>query len=146
MQPYNLPLDEMIQVIDASVEQGYTVAWASDVTEPGFSWREGIAISPKKADKGIFEEPVPEITVSQQLRQEEFDNYQTTDDHGMHIIGFANDVKGNKYYYVKNSWGINNAQKGYIFASENFVRYKTMSILVNKNAIPEEILLKLKME
>ncbi|MCF6243218.1 MAG: aminopeptidase [Bacteroidales bacterium] len=161
---YNLPLDEMMQVIDNALKNGYTVAWASDVSEKGFSWKNGIAIVPAaspeemdnlesaKWDKSItndlkknmytFEKPVPEKKITQELRQEEFDNLKTTDDHGMHIIGMAHDQNGTKYYIVKNSWG-NGGRNGYFYASEAFVRLKTTDIMVHKDAVPKNIKKKL---
>lgn len=163
---YNVPLDEMMQILDNSLEQGYTVVWGSDVSEKGFSWKNGVAIVPDKdapelagleqgkwekmTDKEKedllykFKSPVPEKKITQEMRQEEFDNYKTTDDHGMHIIGMAKDQNGSIYYIVKNSWG-NNDHKyaGYFYASQPFVQLKTMDIMVNKNAIPKEIRKKL---
>jgi bleomycin hydrolase len=163
---YNLPMDEMIRVIDNSLENGYSVAWGSDVSEKGFSWKNGVAIVPDKnapemaglerakwgkmsdSDKEKllfkFDKPVPEKIVTQEMRQLEFDNYQTTDDHGMHITGVAKDQNGTKYYLVKNSWGLEGSPyKGYFYASEAFVKLKTTDIMVNKNAIPKDIRKKL---
>lgn len=164
---YNLPLDEMMQVIDNALENGYTVAWGSDVSEKGFSWKNGLAIVPAsspeemdnmesaKWDKSItsnlkknmytFENPVPEKKITQELRQEEFDNLKTTDDHGMHIIGMAHDQNGTKYYIVKNSWG-NGGRDGYFYASEAFVRLKTTDIMIHKDALPKEIKKKLSLK
>lgn len=158
---YNLPLEEMMEVIDNSIENNYSVAWASDVSEKGFSYKNGIAVVPetsienmanseiskwtsmteeeRKAQMYEFKEPFPEKKITQELRQEAFDNYLTTDDHGMVIEGIAKDQNGSKYYYVKNSWSADGIYKGYFYASKPFVEYKTMSILVNKKAIPEKI-------
>ena len=159
---YNLPLDEMIAVIDHAIMNGYTVAWASDVSEPGFS-RLGIAIVPDEnapenagSDQAkwldlssreknnvvrekIGKEILKEKTITQEMRQQAFDNFQTTDDHGMQIYGIAHDQNGNKYYKVKNSWGITGPYNGIWYASESFVRYKTTNIVVNKNALPASI-------
>ncbi|MFY9597380.1 MAG: C1 family peptidase [Dysgonamonadaceae bacterium] len=159
---YNLPLDEMIAVIDHAIMNGYTVAWASDVSEPGFS-RLGIAIvpdenapenagsdqakwldlSPREKNNVVREkigkEILKEKTITQEMRQQAFDNFQTTDDHGMQIYGIAHDQNGNKYYKVKNSWGITGPYNGIWYASESFVRYKTTNIVVNKNALPASI-------
>ena len=157
----NLPMQEMLQVIDYSLANGYTVAWATDVSEKGFSYRNGVAIVPGKDIKNMsdsergkwekmtkkernellysFDKPVDEKKITQQMRQEAFDNYQTTDDHGMLIIGTAKDQNGKKYYIVKNSWNTSNKYKGYLYASEAFVLYKTTNIMVHKNAIPKEI-------
>ncbi|MGB4341422.1 MAG: C1 family peptidase [Dysgonamonadaceae bacterium] len=159
---YNLPLDEMIAVIDHAIMNGYTVAWASDVSEPGFS-RLGIAIvpdenapenagsdqakwldlSPREKNNVVREkigkEILKEKIITQEMRQQAFDNFQTTDDHGMQIYGIAHDQNGNKYYKVKNSWGITGPYNGIWYASESFVRYKTTNIVVNKNALPASI-------
>jgi bleomycin hydrolase len=163
---YNVPMDEMIKIIDNSLENGYSVAWGSDVSEKGFSWKNGVAVVPDKnapemaglerakwekmsdADKEKllfkFDKPMPEKTITQEMRQEEFDNYQTTDDHGMHITGMAKDQNGTKYYYVKNSWGLDGSPyKGYFYASEAFIKLKTTDIMVNKNAIPKDLRKKL---
>lgn len=163
---YNLPLDELIETIDNAINNGYTVAWASDVSEAGFS-REGIAIVPDEnapenagsdqakwlglsprektnalRDK-IGKEMLKEKTVTQETRQEAFDNFQTTDDHGMQIYGIAKDQNGNKYYMVKNSWGETGPYKGIWYVSEAFVRYKTLSAVVNKKALPASVSKKL---
>jgi bleomycin hydrolase len=159
---YNVPLDEMMAVIDYALENGYTVAWGSDVSEKGFSWKNGVAIIPdddltdlegtekerweKLTDKEkkdalySFEGPVKEKTITQELRQEAFDNYQSTDDHGMEITGTATDQEGNLYYKVKNSWGYEeHIYEGYFYASAAFVAFKTIDIMVHKDAIPEDI-------
>ena len=163
---YNLPLDELIETIDNAINNGYTVAWASDVSEAGFS-REGIAIVPDEnapenigsdqakwlglspreksnalRDK-IGKEMLKEKTITQEMRQEAFDNFQTTDDHGMQIYGIAKDQNGNKYYMVKNSWGETGPYKGIWYVSEPFVRYKTLSAVVNKKALPASVSKKL---
>ena len=160
---YNLPLDELIQTMDFSLNEGYTIGWATDVSEKGFSHRNGVAIMPVTDEKEMtgserakwesmskeqkqsygFDGPVQEMNVTQEIRQEAFDNYQTTDDHGMHITGMAKDQNGNVYYKVKNSWNVDNKYEGYLYASVPFVRYKTMSIMVNKNGIPKDIRKKL---
>ncbi len=163
-QVYNLPLDELMVVINNSINKGYTVAWATDVSEKGFSFKNGLAIVPEDdsaiikkgvdtklfnnagADKaGVpFEAPCLEKIITQQSRQLAFDNYQTTDDHGMHIVGIYKDQTGKLYYHVKNSWGTkNNDCDGYLFASEAFVRYKTMDIMIHKDALPADLRKKL---
>jgi bleomycin hydrolase len=165
-QAYNLPLNELLEVIHNSIENGYTVAWGADVSEKGFSWKNGVAVVPDKnslemagletakwekmsdADKDKllykFDKPLPEKKITQEERQLEFDNYQTTDDHGMLITGTAKDQNGNSYFLVKNSWGLEGSPyKGYFYASEPYVQLKTMDIMVNKNAIPKEIRKKL---
>jgi len=161
-EAYNLPIDELMQVFDYSIENGYTIAWGADISEKGFSWKNGVAVIPDKnapeivglektrwekmtdteKDKLLFkfDKPVPEKKITQEMRQTEFDNYQTTDDHGMQVVGIANDQNGTKYYYVKNSWGTEgNPYAGYLYASEAYVKLKTMDIMVNKNAIPKAI-------
>jgi len=161
-ESYNLPLDEMMQAIDYALENGYTVAWATDVSEIGFT-RNGLAVIPDQEDsevigsdqahwlglrqsekdnairKKVEEGPVKELTITQQIRQDAYDNYETTDDHGMHIFGIAKDQNGTKYYMVKNSWGTTGNYKGIWYASEAFVRYKTISFVLNKNAVPGNI-------
>lgn len=159
---YNVPLEEMMEVIDNALENGYTVAWGADVSEKGFSWKNGVAIVPeadlddmtgtererwealteKEKQKMLykFEGPGKEKVITQEMRQEAFDNYQTTDDHGMHITGMAEDQDGNEYYLVKNSWGTDgNDYEGYFYASKPFVAYKTIDIMVHKDAIPNII-------
>ena len=156
-----------METIKYAVENGYTLAWASDVSELGFS-REGIAVCPdldkvketsgsdyehwfgkaKTTDdkrKAYTARPLPEIEVTQEKRQEGYDNWETTDDHGMMIYGIAKDQNGKPYYMVKNSWGTKYKYKGVWYASEAFVAYKTINILLHKNAIPKHILKKLKL-
>jgi bleomycin hydrolase len=149
---YNVPLGELMRTIDSAIDGGYTVAWASDVSEKGFNFKKGMAVIPEKdwndMSKGeqdsVFLAPGPEKTITQELRQAGFDNYSTTDDHGMHITGIATDENGGTYYYVKNSWGLKNSRfDGWFYASKAFVEYKTMSIMLNKNAIPSDIRRKL---
>jgi bleomycin hydrolase len=149
---YNLPLDEMTEVVDHALENGYTVAWATDVSEKNFSWKNGVAIVPEKdiedmdADeiKKMFDGPQKEREITAQLRQDAFDNYTTTDDHGMHIVGLAKDQNGKEYYMVKNSWGDKNDYKGYLYVSKAFFKYKTTAILVNQGGIPGSTMRKLK--
>lgn len=158
---WNLPLDEMMAVVDNSLEKGYTVLWGTDVSEKGFSRTKAIGIIPeadlssmsgtdaerwgKLSDKEKedalykFDKPGKERTITQEMRQMAFDNYETTDDHGMQIMGTAVDQAGNPYYKVKNSWGVRPPYDGYYYFSRPFVAYKTMSVMVNKNAIPKEI-------
>jgi bleomycin hydrolase len=148
---YNLPLDELIQVIDNSVMNGYSVGWASDMSDKGFSMKQGVALIPEKnwnemkEDEAlkVFNGPHPEKIITQEIRQKEFDNYSTTDDHGMHIIGLATDQAGNTFYKVKNSWGITGKYDGFIFVSRAYVMLRTTNIMVNKNAIPAAIAKKL---
>ncbi|WP_432222651.1 aminopeptidase C [Flavobacterium sp. TMP13] len=146
-QVYNVKMNEMTDVIDNALKKGYTVAWSTDVSEKSFSWKNGVAYVPTKKyqdmseeeKKEMFNGPKTELDITQELRQEAFDNYETTDDHAMHIIGLAKDQSGKDYYIVKNSWGATNDYKGYLFVTKNFVKYKTTSFLVNKNAIPADI-------
>jgi bleomycin hydrolase len=149
---YNLPLNEMTEMVDNALSKGYTVAWATDVSEKYFSWKNGVAIVPEKeledmsADelKTMFDGPKTERIITPKMREEAFDNYTTTDDHGMHIVGLAKDQNGKEYYMVKNSWGDANDYKGYLYVSKAFFKYKTTAVLVNKNAIPTTTLKKLK--
>ena len=165
---YNVPMEEMQQIVDKTKKKGYTVLWAADESEKGFKWYDGVALMPKvdrnKAKEGTelsrwvklkdsekedemydFKGPVEEIEVTQESRQQGFDNYETTDDHGMVIVGTAVDQKGNKYYKVKNSWDSEQVYDGYFYISMPYFLAKTMSIMVNKDAVPSEILGKLNM-
>lgn len=165
-ESYNLPVDEFMAVFDNAINNGYTIAWGSDVSEKGFT-RNGVAVNPevkltnlpgsdqarwlnisqKEMEEKIYKVkgPQPEVKVTQELRQKSFDNYETTDDHGMVIYGIANDQNGTKYYLVKNSWGTDSKYKGIWYASESFVKHKTINIVVHKDAVPKEILKKLKL-
>ena len=145
---HNLPLDEMMQVLDNALMNGYTAAWGADVSDKGFSHKNGVAIVPtadwdvmtKEQKDTIFNRPLTQKKITQELRQQDFDNYETTDDHGMQIVGLFKDQLGNKYYKVKNSWGENsNECGGYFFASESYVRLRSINIMVHKDAIPEGI-------
>ena len=157
---YNVPIDDMMAIIYNAIDKGYTVAWGTDVSEQGFT-RSGIAVNPdlsaveeagsdQERWVGISAEEkakqleqmkadAPEIKVTQELRQEGFDNKTTTDDHGMHIYGMAKDQDGNTFFMVKNSWGDYGKYHGMLYASDSFVRHKTINIMVHKNAIPKEI-------
>ena len=161
-ESWNLPIDEFMTVIENAVNNGYTVAWGSDVSEDGFT-RDGIAVVPQMnrtdltgsdmarwtgltmADKRkeLTSKPMPEMDITQEMRQKAFNNWETIDDHGMLIYGMAKDQNGKEYYMVKNSWGTNNKYKGTWYASKAFVKYKTMNILVHKDALPKEIAKKL---
>ncbi len=163
----NLPLEEMKKVVDNALQNGFPVAWAADVSEGGFKWKDGVALMPKGKEEGDmsgtelarwvtlsdkerqnskyeFKGPVPEITVTQESRQEMFDSQETTDDHGMEIVGIATDQDGNRYYKVKNSWDTNQIYGGFIYVSEPFFLAKTMGILVHKDALPKDIAKKIK--
>jgi len=148
---YNVPMEDMITVIDNALSKGYSVAWATDVSEKYFSWKNGIAYVPEKdyydmaADEreDMFNGPRPEMEITVEMRQEAYDNYTTTDDHGMQIVGISKDQNGKEWYMVKNSWGTENDYDGYLYVSKNFVRYKTLSFLLHKEAIPAGIRKKL---
>lgn len=162
---WNLPMDEMMRIIDNAVMNGYTVAWGGDVSEPGFT-RDGLAymVDAKKMEslqgsdmahwlglsnakkKSIIDSlgvNVPEATPTQEQRQQRYDNWELTDDHGMVIFGIAKDQNGKEYYMVKNSWGETGAYKGVWYMTKNFIAANTMDYLVNKNAIPKDIRKKL---
>lgn len=157
---YNLPLDEFMEVMETAVRNGYTFAWGADVSEKGFS-RKGIATVPAKEYKndmagsdaarwtgtnGKEAQPADtkdEAVITQEMRQRGYDNWETTDDHGMIIYGLAKDQDGKEYFMVKNSWGEYGTYKGIFYASKPYVAYKTMNILINKNAIPKPIRKKL---
>ncbi|MEG0849430.1 aminopeptidase C [Flavobacterium plurextorum] len=150
-QVYNVKVNDMTDVIDNALKKGYTVAWATDVSEKSFSWKNGVAyVATKKFDDMTAEEkadmfngPKAEPEITPEMRQTAFDNYTTTDDHGMHIIGLAKDQSGKEYYIVKNSWGETNDYKGFLFVTKNFVKYKTTALMVNKGGIPTDIAKKL---
>ena len=159
---YNLPIDEMMEVMYNAIEKGYTIAWGSDVSEKGFT-RDGLAVMPVEEQKAAAgsdqerwvgkakDEPKEEVktelpkemTITQEMRQEGYDNKTTTDDHGMHIYGVAKDQNGTQYFMVKNSWGETGKYKGIWYASDAFVRYKTLNIVVHKDALPKHIAKKL---
>ena len=158
---YNLPLNELMEVFDNAINTGFTVAWGADVSEAGFT-RDGVASYPdlesietsgsdqarwiglsrteRDAEiRKLASMPCKEVEVTQELRQTGYNNYQTTDDHGMLIYGIAKDQTGKKFYMVKNSWGTDSKYKGMWYASESFVAYKTINIVVHKDAIPSVI-------
>jgi aminopeptidase C len=158
---WNVPMDDMARIIDYAIDNGYTVAWGGDVSDDGFT-REGLAIlvdtkkvadnegsdmakwlklsAKEKNDKlkklGVS---IPEMTPSQEKRQEQYDNWELTDDHGMLIYGKAKEQNGREYYMVKNSWGETGSYKGTWYMSKNFIIAKTMDFLINKNAVPKDI-------
>ena len=158
---YNLPIDELMEVFDNAIMNGYTIAWGSDVSETGFT-RNGIAVMPdvekvqelsgsdmahwlklKPEEKQLNTKPQPQKKCTQEERQKAYDNWETTDDHGMIIYGIAKDQEGNEYYMVKNSWGKSGKYEGIWYASKEFARYKTMNIVVHKDALPKTIKKKL---
>ena len=169
---YNLPLEELMEVVDNAIAGGYTFVWGADVSEEGFlSRKQGVAVVPLREMAGEMGEemagaeiakweamagetrgagvvdwrkgPAPERVITPEARQEEFDNYLTTDDHGMHVIGKAVDQRGTEYFIVKNSWNKYNRFGGYFYASRAYVMLKTMDILVHRDAIPAKIRAKL---
>jgi bleomycin hydrolase len=160
LHSYNVPLDELIGIMKHALNKGYTFAWGADVSEKGFAFREGLAILPEDpstievkgkdnqhfSDAGAvkvsnaFEQPVKQMQVTQEMRQKQFDNWQTTDDHGMQVTGMARDQNGELYFMVKNSWGTKyNDLGGYFLASEPYVRLKTMNIYIHKDAVPADL-------
>lgn len=162
-QMYNVPMEDMMRIIDEAIKKGYTLAWGADVSEAGFT-RTGIGVvpdiessdntgsdadhwlglSPDEKRKELTEGPCTELTITQEMRQEAFDNWENTDDHGMQIFGTATDQTGKRYYMIKNSWGTRKSKyKGIWYVSEAFMRYKTNDILVHKDAIPADLRAKL---
>jgi len=155
---YNLPLDELMQVVKHALSNGYSVCWDGDVSEKSFAYRKGVALLPvtrieeiSGSDKerwiGIaekdfakrmanFESPVPEVAVNQENRQLNFDNLTSTDDHLMHLTGMATDQNGTLYFLTKNSWGTEGIYNGYLYMSESYVRMKTIAVMVHRDAIP----------
>jgi bleomycin hydrolase len=158
-QAYNITLDELTQTTIDALKNGYSVAWAADVSEKGFSFRDGLGIIPvndtlvkKKGDDSrffndagamrsgsAFDQPYPEKSITAELRQEEFDKQLTTDDHGMHITGLLTDQNGTRYFKVKNSWGTGNYCGGYLYVSEAYFKLKTISIMLHRDAIDKKI-------
>lgn len=145
---YNVRMKELTEIIDYALENGYTVGWATDVSEKYFSWKNGVAYVPEldyeqmsqEQKDNMFAGPMPEKKITEEMRQDAFDRYLTTDDHGMHIVGMAIDQNGKEYYKVKNSWGVNNDYKGYLYVTKAYVQYKTTAILVNYRGVPQPIL------
>ena len=161
-ESFNVPMEDMKAAVDNALDHGYTVCWSADVSEGGFQWKNGFALLPepksetdlegtelsrwvklsdkeKEQDTYKIKGPVKERTVTQESRQKTFDNYETTDDHGMVIIGYATDQEGNRYYKVKNSWDTNQIYDGFLYVSEPYFLEKTLSVMVNKEALPASI-------
>ncbi len=156
---YNVSLDDLVKSVKEALEKGYTVAWGADVSEKGFSFKNGIAIVPENiasievqgkdnknfSDAGAdrvsnaFLNPTKEMKITPEVRQIGYDNKTTTDDHGMHIVGLYKDQNGTDYFLVKNSWGTANYPKGYLYVSEAYFRYKTINIFIHKDAINKDI-------
>jgi len=158
---YNVNLEDLMEIMHSAFEKGYTVCWDGDVSDKGFSYRNGLALLPdlvplnmddserarwetltnKERNKELysFETVVTEMEVSPELRQQHFDNYQTTDDHLMHLTGFSKDQNGTNFYKTKNSWNTSNDYEGYLYMSEAYVRLNTVAIMVHKDAVPQKI-------
>lgn len=158
----NIPMEEMKRIVDEALDAGFTVGWAADVSEKGFKWRKGYALLPEKKAKEDMDNaevarwtqlsdsdrdamqydikgPVKERTITQEDRQRTFENRETTDDHGMVIVGYATDQEGNRYYKVKNSWDTNQLYDGYLYVSEPYFLEKTLNIMLNKAGVPKDI-------
>ena len=136
----NLPLRELQLIVDNALNSGFSISWDGDVSEAGFKHANGIAVLPiDSKDKAFLNNPVDEISVDAEKRQAAFENFSTTDDHLMHLIGTAKDKNGDKYYIIKNSWGDKNVYQGYLYMSEAYLLMKTVSIMVHKDAVPVDI-------
>ena len=158
----NVPLDELMNLLDQALDQGYTVCWDADMGEKSYDWKRGIALMPSKEIEDLsglerarwdelsekeqeallydFSSPKKERVITQENRQEMFDNYKPTDDHLMHLVGTARDQNGTRYYLVKNSWGtIDSEYDGYLHLSEAYARAKTLFVTVHRDAVPEEL-------
>lgn len=160
---YNVSLDDLLNATIYALKNGYTLAWGSDVSEKGFSFKNGIAIVPQDpstinmkgndnknfSDAGAertsnaFLTPVKELEITQELRQEGYDSKVTTDDHGMHIVGLYKDQNGTRYFLVKNSWGTNNYPEGFLYVSENYFKYKTINVYLHKDGLSKDLKKKL---
>ena len=163
---YNLPLDDMIEVMAYALKNGYSICWDGDVSDRGFSHKNALAILPDMDVKSLngtersrwealsesekanelynFQKPVDEIQVTQELRQQNFDNQSATDDHLMHLAGLKEDQKGTLYFVTKNSWDEDSNEKGgYLYMSESYVRMNTIAIMIHKDALPGKIANKL---
>lgn len=151
-QLYNVPMTELTDIIDYALDKGYTVAWSSDVSEPYFSWKNGVAFVPDldlynitdEQKKTLFDGPMPEKDVNEDMRLEGLYSLYTTDDHAMQIVGSAKDQNGRMYYKVKNSWGETNDYKGYLYVTKAFVQLKSTGIVLHKNAVSKTLKNKLK--
>lgn len=149
---YNVPMTELTDIIDSALAKGYSIAWSSDVSEPYFSWKNGVAQVPDldlynitdEQKKHLFDGPIKEKQVTEDLRLEGLYSQNTTDDHAMQIVGVAKDQNGKEYYKVKNSWGETNDYKGYLYVTKAFVQLKSTGILLHKDAVPKATAKKLK--
>lgn len=162
-ESYNVSVDEMYETVLHALKSGYTIAWGADVSEKGFSFKNGLAIVPIKKEKivvegednknfsdagadkksSVFTQPDTEVVVTQQMRQEGYDQKETTDDHGMHIVGLYRDKKGRNFFLVKNSWGTSNYPEGYLYVSESYFKLKTINIYLHKDGISDVLATKL---
>lgn len=148
---YNVPMTELTDIIDGALAKGYSIAWGTDVSEPYFSWKNGVAQVPNmdlnnitdEQRKTLFNGPIQEKVVTEDLRLEGLYSLTTTDDHAMQIVGKATDQNGKEYYKIKNSWGASNDYKGYMYVTKAFVQLKSTGILVNKAGVPKGIKSKL---
>lgn len=160
---YNVSLDDLMAACEYALENGYSLAWGADVSEDGFSFRQGLAINPEDAstiqvsgsnnknfsDAGsekksnAFKTPVDEVKVTPEIRQAGYENKTTTDDHGMHIVGLYKDQKGTKYFLVKNSWGTGNYPEGYLYVSESYFKWKTINVYLHKDGLSKAMKKKL---
>lgn len=164
-ESYNVELEELFTACETALKNGFTVAWGADVSEEGFSFRNGIALVPENAAtievngkdnknfnnagadriSNAFLNPTKELKITPEMRQFAYDNKTTTDDHGMHIVGLYQDQSGTKFFLVKNSWGTANFPKGYLYVSEAYFKFKTINIYIHKDAISSKIKAKLKL-
>ena len=133
---YNMPLDELMQAVDYALEHGYTIGWAQDVSNPGFSRKEGVGIVPEDPkDPQLWKEIVAEKKITDEDHQKAYDNWDAGDDHSMLVVGIAKDQNGNKYYKIKNSWGPAGPNEGYWYCSESYVRLYTIFFTLHKDAL-----------
>jgi len=151
---YNVPLDTLEEIVDNSIKKGYTVCWDADVSDRYFDYnKKGWAVVPekdyedltKKERKEKIKQPVKEKIITQELRQKEYDNYSTTDDHLMHLVGIAKDQNGKKFYLIKNSWGTDSNYKGYHYISKSYFRLRTINVMINKEALSKKLKQKLRL-
>ena len=137
---YNMPLDEMMGAVDYALEHGYTLGWAQDVSNPGFSRKEGVGIVPEDPkDENLWKEIVAEKQVTDEIHQTAYDNWDAGDDHSMLVVGMAKDQNGNKYYKIKNSWGEAGPHKGYWYCSEQYLRQYTIFFTLHKDALSKSM-------